>query len=176
MKYKVLSLNPPYGSLIAACEAHPDLGKHIETRDWPTTYRGTLLIHQTKGLGDMFASEAELWDLCLSEPFRTTLTAAGYGNPGRLPRGAIVAVCELRDIARIDHYEPWPDESDPQSRGPFLNFGSRGEPLPAEPELSFGNYAPGRYAWLLADIRALPTPTRARGLPGLWEWEGELGL
>jgi hypothetical protein len=29
---KALSLNPPYGSLIAACPHHPDLGKHIETR------------------------------------------------------------------------------------------------------------------------------------------------
>ncbi len=28
----VLSLNPPYASLIAACQRFPELGKHIETR------------------------------------------------------------------------------------------------------------------------------------------------
>jgi activating signal cointegrator 1 len=170
MKYAVLSLNPPYGSLIAACEAHPTLGKHIETRDWATTYRGPLLIHQTKGLGEMFANEAALWDLCLREPFRTTLTAAGYDNPGRLPRGAIVAVCELKAIAKVEHFV------DGEWSGAVLHYGSQMTELPDEPELSFGDYSIGRYAWLLADIRALPEPIAARGMPGLWEWEGELGL
>ena len=36
-------------------------------------------------------------------------------------------------------------------------------------ERAFGDYAPGRYAWLLSDVRALPEPLPARGMPGLWQ-------
>ena len=169
MKYKVLTLTPPWGTLIA-------IGvKQIETRDWAVHYRGPLLIHQGTNLKPI-GGEQGLIEICGSDPFFGVLHDAGYRGGKPLPMGKIVAVCELKAIARIDHYEPWPDDNDLQPRGPFLNFGSRGEPLPDEPELSFGNYAPGRYAWLLADIRALPTPIAARGLPGLWEWEGDIGL
>jgi len=41
---------------------------------------------------------------------------------------------------------------------------------PDEPELSFGDYTPGRYAWILADVKLLPEPVPARGALGLWEW------
>jgi hypothetical protein len=41
-------------------------------------------------------------------------------------------------------------------------------------EYSFGDYSPNRYAWLLANIRALPTPVPATGALSLWEYEGEL--
>jgi hypothetical protein len=41
-------------------------------------------------------------------------------------------------------------------------------------EKAFGDYTPGRYAWLLADVRRLPEPIPARGALGLWEWEGKL--
>ena len=33
---------------------------------------------------------------------------------------------------------------------------------------------PGRYAWLLSDVQALPTPIPAKGQLGLWRWEGDL--
>jgi hypothetical protein len=38
-----------------------------------------------------------------------------------------------------------------------------------EEELAFGDYRAGRFAWLLADIRALPEPIPARGALGLWD-------
>jgi hypothetical protein len=73
---RALSCNPPYGTLIAACERFPSLGKHIETRGrWEYSYRGPLLIHQTAGLGGMFKDFEAFRALCLREPFRTTLAA-----------------------------------------------------------------------------------------------------
>jgi hypothetical protein len=37
-----------------------------------------------------------------------------------------------------------------------------------QPELSFGDYAPGRRIWRLTEIVALPEPVEAQGKQGLW--------
>jgi hypothetical protein len=37
-------------------------------------------------------------------------------------------------------------------------------------ERDAGDYAPGRWAWQLDDIRVLSTPIPAKGMLGLWEW------
>jgi hypothetical protein len=39
-----------------------------------------------------------------------------------------------------------------------------------EGERLWGNYAPGRWAWYLADVKRLATPVPAKGRLGLWEW------
>lgn len=130
MKYKVVSLNPPYGTLIAACERFPNLGKHIETRGrWDYEHRGPLLIHQTRGLGDMFDSEEELRAFRDQEPFRTTLAAMGYRDASELPRGEIVAVVNLTAVHRIPvtpmHF-PWcVADSHPLASFPVVHHRSR---------------------------------------------------
>lgn len=145
---RALSCNPPYGTLIAACERFPDLGKHIETRGrWEYRYRGLLLIHQTAGLGGMGFEAFQ--ELCSREPFRTALTAMRYYDASDLPRGAIVAVCELVGVKTIELTGLDPATLTDQER-------------------AFGDYRPGRKALLLANIRALPSPIRARGGQGLW--------
>jgi len=80
-----------------------------------------------------------------------------------MPFGAIVAVCDLVDCVRITGL-------------PALIEHGRGHTpvgmwrlLPDEPELSFGDYSPGRCAWLLGNIRALPEPVPAKGALGLWD-------
>jgi FKBP-type peptidyl-prolyl cis-trans isomerase 2 len=45
---------------------------------------------------------------------------------------------------------------------------------PEEPERSFGNYQPGRYAWVLANILQLDEPIPARGYQSLWVPDDEL--
>ena len=35
----------------------------------------------------------------------------------------------------------------------------------------FGDYTPGRWAWLLTDIERLEVPVPARGYQGFWTWE-----
>jgi len=37
-----------------------------------------------------------------------------------------------------------------------------------------GFWQPGNYAWELTDIKPLPKPIPARGLPGLWEVPREI--
>lgn len=178
---RAITLTQPWASLVAIG------AKRIETRNWATRYRGPLAIHAAAGLRPIGGKKG-LLDLIEREPFWSVLReafAVQLGGerhyPGdaetitnELPYGAIVAVCDLVAIARIDHYDPWPDEYDPRQRGPFLNFGSTGEPLPDEPERSFGDYRVGRYAWKLDNIRALPEPVVVRGALGLWEYDGEL--
>jgi hypothetical protein len=141
--------------------------KRIETRGWSTSYRGPLAIHAAKGLGPVGGMQG-LRDLCCSEPFISTLKAAGIDmdqvDVDVLPRGAIVAVCELANcvstglFSSVQHGEDiWQIPPGNMSR-----------------EYSFGDYSPNRYAWLLANIRALPTPVPATGALSLWEYEGEL--
>ena len=161
MNYPVLSCSPPYGTLIAL------LLKRIETRSWKTDYRGPLLIHQTAAPGPKGTTEAAFWDLCFSEPFRTALPME---SPARLPRGKIVALVELVSCTPIGVL--------PDGTATYMAYDEFPPVLTAvqEPELSFGDYTPGRWAWLLDKVRPLPTPLAARGMPGLWRWEGELGL
>lgn len=165
---KALTLTQPYATLIAIG------AKRIETRSWSTAYRGPLAIHAAKGLGPV-GGKVGLMNHCRTEPFRSVLVGAGYLGTPALPLGAIVAVCELKAIARIDYFKADSDAIyQPGWEGPFLNFGIGGSPLPDEPELSFGNYAVGRYAWELINIRALPEPIPAKGALSLWEYEGQL--
>jgi len=51
---------------------------------------------------------------------------------------------------------------------------TQGEP-DAKTERAFGDYSPGRWAWLLADVKPLTTPIPARGALGLWNWEAPIG-
>lgn len=163
-EYRVITLTQPWATLVA-------LGaKRIETRSWATKYRGPLLIHAAAGLGPV-GGAIGLHDLCWTEPFRSTLLAAAIKGVADFPRGAIVARCELRDCCKVYHHT-----HNGQPAAPLLISAdtSRADPLPGEPELSFGDYTPGRYAWLLSDVQALPTPIPAKGQLGLWTWRGTL--
>ncbi|MCE5334237.1 MAG: ASCH domain-containing protein [Desulfobacteraceae bacterium] len=80
---KAISLWQPWASLMA-------LGhKTIETRSWPTNYRGPLAIHAAKRV--FIPDDPE---------FQDTLKELGI-NPFGLPVGAIVGVCELGKCTKI---------------------------------------------------------------------------
>jgi hypothetical protein len=92
--------------------------------------------------------------LCWKVPFRTALEAGGYragGSPATnlfgLPLGAVNAVIALIDVRSITL-----------------------ENRPAEPEYSFGDYAPGRFDWILRDVHRLPDPVPAKGRLDSWKW------
>ena len=80
---KAISLWQPWASLIA-------LGiKKIETRHWKTNYRGTLLIHATKNIGE-------------SVPIVIARLLKEKGvNVNDLPRGALVCMLDLYDCVEI---------------------------------------------------------------------------
>jgi hypothetical protein len=155
---KGLTLTQPWATLIA-------LGaKKIETRSWATAaYCGPIAIHAGAGLGPV-GGHAGLYSLCCHDPFASTLIAAGYGahlTPAcGLPLGQIVAVATLVDIVSTD-----------VCFGPSLpsRYRYRLDRWElTDQERAFGDYAPGRYAWLLADVCPLPAPVPARGALGLW--------
>lgn len=122
---KALTLYQPWAQLVA------DGRKRIETRSWGTLYRGLLAIHAARGGLD------------------TALAAkAGY-DAGTLPRGAVVAVAELRDVVMMTPA--------------FLA-------AVTEEEWQWGWFAPGRYAWRLGGVDRFAEPVTVSGGRGLWEW------
>ena len=146
---KALTLYQPWASLIALGE------KKIETRSWPTMYRGELAIHAGK---TNFTQFGEV------EPFRTVLEKHGL-HYRTLPTGVIIATCVLVDCQEVAYPigYPYRDKA-------FLKNGKCVEGN----EYAFGDYAPGRYAWILADIKPLDKTIPARGKQGLWNWEDSL--
>ena len=156
---RCLSLTQPYATLVSIS------AKTIETRSWKTNYRGPLAIHAAKG----FPKWAK--DICQGQPFRTCLGlpepySKGLNSYGpswqgeidemvrELPRGCVLATCKLVDCERTDLFT---------SEG----YGS-GYRL-TEQERAFGDYSPGRWAWVLEDVKPLAEPVPAKGMLGLWE-------
>lgn len=146
---KALSLTQPWATLVAVGE------KRIETRSWGTQYRGPLAIHAARNLGPVGGLEG-LKDLCQTPPFCDALVRAGIAFANELPLGAVVAVCRLAYCVPTEEV----DAIDSPSRN----------------ERAFGDYSPGRLAWFLGDIVALPEPIVTRGYPGLWEWDAPAGV
>ncbi len=148
---KGLTLTQPWATLVAIG------AKRIETRSWATSYRGLLAIHAAKG----FPGDAQ-W-LCLTEPFNTVLTAAGFPEAeSQIPRGAIVAMAQLADCVRIS----FPEEEACRAIARQYAAGQH--------EKAFGDFTWGRYMWLLRDVEPLREPVPCRGYQGLWPIEGEL--
>lgn len=145
---KCISLWQPWASAIAVG------AKRIETRSWPTAYRGPLLIHASKTQ----APAAIFHEVCQFAGMRSN-----SGESCCLPLGAIIAVAELVDCRQISQY------NSPSYTGPLLIRGGCMALKPDARELALGDYNPGRYGWVLANVRALPTPIPYRGRQGLFD-------
>lgn len=151
---KAITLTQPWATLVAIG------AKRIETRSWATSYRGPLAIHAGKGLGPV-GGKRGLQELCEQEPFRSVLLAHGVDWTD-LPLGAVVATCNLVDFVRFQRNSQW---FTVQRDGDMTSWRI------TDQERAFGDYAPGRLGWLLADIRRISEPIPAKGSLGLWEWE-----
>ena len=173
---KTITLTQPWASLVA-------IGvKQIETRSWQTSYRGPLAIHAAKG----FPKWAK--ELCYTEPFKSVLALNVRENMAgqfylshvinNLPTGCIVATCELTGIystnSNILSFES-NDISISSKTGVSVGAHKLFQLPPAEPELSFGDYSPGRFAWVLENIQPLLLPVPAKGALSLWEWDKDGG-
>lgn len=146
---KTISLLQPWASLIALGE------KRIETRSWKTNYRGPLLIHAS--------AKIPKWAKVLCQDFAKLIGIEKYEGSwlyylehGVGPFGKIIAKCDLVDVVQCVSTEIY------------------GVKIPkyklTEKEEAFGDYTPGRYAWILEDIEMLPEPIPAKGQLGLWEY------
>ncbi len=131
---KAISLWQPWASLMAVGL------KTIETRSWPTRYRGRLAIHAAKR-----PVSIEEKGLIYLWACRGLVPAEWIDEPP--PFGAILAVVELAECRLIPRtVEPW-----------------------FEKEKQFGNYALGRWAWITRNLRPLAKPVPWRGAQGLFE-------
>ena len=161
---KALTLTQPWAALVAIG------AKHIETRSWATSYRGPLAIHAAKGIGSVGGAMG-LMSLCRTEPFRAALLAGGILGTPLLPRGAIIATCELIDCVPTVHPGIANEPGKPWFTGAHKGVGQHYYEVPPPQdsnEFAFGDYSPGRFAWLLADVKLLPRPIPCKGALGLW--------
>jgi activating signal cointegrator 1 len=155
---KAISLLQPWAQLVVLGE------KIMETRTWPTNYRGPLAIHASR-------RSTNVKTLAGQQPFRSALTscfkkpsaelAPFYGppiwvvgnnvaEPVWLPLGAVVGYVQLVDCILMT--ESWLRCISPRER-------------------AFGHYEEGRWAWVLASPQTYEQPVPARGQLGLWDWE-----
>lgn len=146
MRIKGITLLNPWAALVA-------LGlKKIETRGYGTPYRGLLAIHASLSVPD------EARDRLGLRAFRRALAPIGITRDEdleRLPRGVVVAVAKLVDVVATDGDDP---------RLPDVG----------SDEWVFGNYAPGRKAWILEDLMRLQTPIPCSGALSIWDCEIDL--
>jgi hypothetical protein len=120
--------------------------KRYETRSWATNYRGPIAIH--------CGVSRKPWhmDLAFKEPFLSALKplhSRAFGTLGmRLHLGQILAIGNLVDCIEIT---------------PRFAL--------SENELAFGDYTPGRFAWILEDVHQLAKPIPAKGMQRLWSFD-----
>jgi activating signal cointegrator 1 len=142
---KALTLTQPWATLVAIG------AKRIETRSWRTPYRGSMAIHAAKG----FPKWAQ--DTCKEFAFAAEL------GPDPLPLGAVIATCRL--ISCI------PTRELQENRIIEVDYlAGCADFVMDDAERQFGDYSPGRWAWLLADVQQCK-PITAKGALSLWNWE-----
>lgn len=180
---KAITLYQPWATLVA-------LGvKTIETRSWQTKHRGPIAIHagakaprqmarHPSGLmGDWWVVDHEGFPMLLDHQ----VGRGTHGDLYELSLGAVVATANLVDCVPMVHageegairtldidgngdlwlVEPQTDEQ--AERGDDLDRRDVSAQRP------YGDFAPGRWAWLLEDIKPCG-PVPAKGKQGLWEW------
>lgn len=182
---KALTLHQPWASLIAVGV------KRIETRSWSTSYRGPLAIHAGLTYCALIHDddpEGRLWSSgshVLIEPKVGNEETWKHGNPfHRVPLGAVVATCDLVDVVPIlpdDTVNPFehtpcitvdPSALDNEATYGLLTYYERDATTGNDRsrEEPFGDFTPGRFAWLLDNVVAFDEPVPARGRQQLWEW------
>lgn len=136
---KAITLTQPWATLVAGGE------KRIETRAWPTNYRGPVAIHAALTIPPWVYEVVEK-----DARFLTAIIRCGYRTIRSLPRGYVLAVADLVDCRPTE-----------------------GMPLQISPqEYLFGDFSPKRWAFLFENVYRLPEPIEARGQLNIWELYG----
>ena len=149
---KALTLHQPWASFVA-------LGvKTIETRSWSTEYRGPLAIHA--GARQVHTGKFLLLARQARIAKKITVEQERAFRSLDVPFGSVVATCELVDVVPVTVEEQWSS---------FI--GAHGRTWKLFEQRPYGDFTPGRYAWLLADVKPLDDPVPAKGKQGLWSWE-----
>lgn len=169
---KALTLRQPCAQLVAIG------AKRIETRSWSTSYRGPLAIHAAK--------RPKARDVWFDEQALHRVGLCRDQGEATFAYGAVVATCRLVDVVPITgsghgyldaatRIAEFPHDGPlPHQQGGLWIVGPSGwqggRPTRIEGERPFGDFSPGRYSWLLADVEPVDPPVPAKGRQGLWEW------
>lgn len=162
---KAITILQPWAGLVP-------LGlKSIETRSWATKYRGPLAIHAgLKPFDTRSYFDRELYR------FSNALQLPNIFSFDQLSYGAVIGIAELVACYKIisvgegflcpkGHKSILLYSEDNKVNGSHY-FGK----TVTEDEIAFGDYTPGRFAWILASARPIE-PIPARGMQRLWEWK-----
>lgn len=116
--------------------------KHVETRNWQ--------VKVSRYRGPVAIHAAATFPGWCKEYVQEDCFAAclGFAQARDLPLGCVLAIAVLVDCVPT---VPYRDTLSAQER-------------------AFGNFGPGRFAWIFENIQALPTPIQARGMLNLWSW------
>jgi hypothetical protein len=203
---KAITLQQPCASLVMTGV------KTIETRSRSTDYRGRLAIHAGllepsvgAQIGDYQVHHAN----CPKDaPWQLWASAHHLRHEILTPLvfGAVIATCELVDVVPISHIDHDAGRTEdrvvdmPLFRGLHLLREDRDTII--ESQRSYGDFTPGRFAWILDDIKPttqrcplcwgegswphftrqvcplccvkkVTAPVPARGRQGLWNWGWE---
>lgn len=101
-----------------------------------------------------------------------------------MPFGAAVAECTLADVVPMRDGRYYPPDTEETWLGLYENALLLRHRVPAAgvtdrpvtDQRPFGDFAPGRFAWLLTDVTPLDPPIPAKGRLGLWPWPPPLPL
>jgi len=156
---RALTIWQPWASLIAVG------AKMIETRSWATNYRGEVAIHAAKhSPGVSFDDDVA----------RRVIDALGANLNLSYVEGAILATAHLVVCERI---KPMPTDGPKHNDSPGVlleDEHSYGWVCEYTDEYAFGDYTPGRFAWIMRCITALKEPIPCTGAQGLWTVPEEL--
>ena len=157
---KTISLHQPWATLLAHGL------KICETRAWPIRHRGPVLIHAAKRW------TPEQAELCTGVLFRKTLEGVGVvftpteeaARAGwNLPLGKIVGRVDVTDcFATADV------RAGVFKMGVMTGDGAR-RLITNIREQAFGDFSPGRFAWLCANARAFAVPAPCVGRQGFFD-------
>jgi len=153
---RALSLWQPWASFV-------DAGlKTVETRSWGTDYRGEVAIHAAHRRPRLEEGEAILR---AAGPNLGLRVLDVMDRPPAL--GAVVAVARISACFRVL------SAADCGHRLWVAAAATPGGASVSPVEAVLGDLSPGRFAWLLADIRPLREPHPLRGRQGLWTLSAE---
>jgi hypothetical protein len=194
MTTKALTVAQPAASLIARGVVT------VLGRVSSTSYRGPLAIYASAARipGCTAHSPLELPDFKVDmdaprgTPAQYLMRGESLSWPYRLPLGAVVATVELVDcvpiwgpfgvpdpkyVRYLRAHGPWTENGQPIELM-FKASAGKFDWRDISGQLPYGDFRPGRYAWVLSGARALSPPQHfvAKSARGLWDWENTRAL
>lgn len=155
---KALTLTQPWATAVAL------ESKRIETRSWPTRYRGPIAIHAAKGYSvyDLLHKNS-CWNW-IAALWQTGIRfGGGPALDDVLPFGAVVAVAYLADCRPTDSFTQAELDTvrTPSDVSQFAH-------LYRWTERQMGDFSLGRYGYVLRDVVPLDTPVPVKGFQRIW--------